>query len=420
MIDIVNKEECTGCSACANICPKKCISMKVDNEGFLYPQVDVEVCVACGLCEKICPVIMAEFESRNSYPDAYLGYVKNEKDRENSAAGGGFYAIAEMFIKKYDGIVFGAVYDIDYSVYHSYTEDITGLHKMQKSKYVQSDPRESFTEAKKFLKEGKSVLYSGTPCQIYGLKSFLKNENTDKLYCIDLSCHGVPSPKLLKEYLEYQKDKHNSEIIDFRMRDKWLLKGAYAQGFGIDFESGEHYFESHKKDLFGRCFWGEISSRPSCYECPFKTVWRISDITMGDCWFFDRFVKQENDTLGVTMMLVQSEKGHELLNECSSLVYYDVDAEELIKTNGGMIFSSAVKHPARDNFFNGLGKIPFEEHVKSFFPDRQESYKEKLKHVLFYKGIRLEPFRKLSRMIRSTKRIKSSSVPQNAKGIKKV
>ena len=417
MITIYDKSKCVGCSACASICPKKCITMKEDEEGFLYPLVDQQICVNCGLCEYACPVYSVHFESRSEYPDAYLGYTYGKADRIKSAAGGAFYTLAKSFIELYHGIVFGAVYDENYRVYHGFTDTVKGLRPMQKSKYVQSNPGQTFLMVKEYLEQGRYVLYSGTPCQIYGLKSFLDNLDTDRLFCMDLSCHGVPSPKLLREYLAYQKQNHGAEIVDFRMRDKQILRGAYAQGFGIAFSDGTHYFQSHGKDLYGRCFWGEIASRPSCYQCPFKTIWRESDITLGDCWFFDRFIRKEKDDLGVTMMLVHSQKGQKLLKQCTELIRYPVDAQKLIQVNGGMVYSSADQHPLREEFFKGLGKAEFSGHVKRFFPDRPDTFKVRIQRIMEKLGIRLEPLRRLSRSRRMKQILKNSKIPESAKGI---
>ena len=422
MINIQIKKDCTGCSACAEICPKKCIDMKADEEGFLYPVVNEKNCINCSMCEKVCPVQNTHFEPENDYPPAYLGYVTDRKDRIRSAAGGGFFALAEFFIRRKKGIVFGAVYDDDYNITHCCTENIDGLLKMQKSKYAQSDPKKTFSEARSFLKNGRYVLYSGTPCQIYGLKSYLKKTGCDqnKLFCIDLSCHGVPSPKLLKEYLDYQKRSHGSEIREFKMRDKKLIKNAYNQGFCINFENGDNYFAGHSQDLFGRCFWGEISSRPSCYDCSFKTVWRVSDITLGDCWFFDRFVSHEKDDFGVTMFLVHSDKGQQLLEECDDIKYYEADSEKLIKVNGGMIFSSAIPHPKRDEFFTRLGSEDFEQLVKSFFPDRSLSLRRRIQIFFENRGIRFEIIRKKNRQKRMDAIIKSKVIPKSAMGKKEL
>jgi len=375
MITINDKRLCSGCTACKSICPKKCIVMKPDEEGFLYPNVNMADCVNCGACENVCPILNTSFSPKEGFPDAYLVYDRDENWRMKSAAGGGFASIARYFIEQYHGVVFGARYDDDYSVYHTSCDTVEDLQRYQKSKYVQSNPRNTFIEVKNCLIQGKYVLYSGTPCQIYGLKSFLGGySNSEQLYCIDLSCHGVPSPKVFRKYIAFLEEQEKSDISSFTMRGKIIKKNAYAQGFDIKFKNGAHRFLSHTESYYGRCFWGEISSRPSCYNCHFKTIWRTSDITLGDCWFFDCFVPGECDSLGVTMALAHSEKGRDLILNSNDLIKYEVDSEKLIKANGGMIYSSAKENPNRTEFFELIDKDEFGKVVERYFPTNQQIY----------------------------------------------
>ena len=416
MIEIVNKENCTGCTACQQICPKRCILMREDEEGFCYPVVNRNMCISCGKCEKICPVLNTKFVAKSGYPDAYLVYDVNENWRKKSAAGGGFVALARFFIEKYHGVVFGAVYDKDYHVYHEQIDQADQLFRVQKSKYVQSDVRDTFLQVRRLLEIDKYVLYSGTPCQIYGLKAFLgKLAVSDKLYCVDLSCHGVPSPKVLKKYLEALELKECSKIKSFTMRDKKFKRVAYEQGFGVVFQNGNSLFIPHSQDMFGRCFWGEMVSRPSCYNCHFKTIWRDADITLGDCWFMSCFVPAEDDDLGVTMALAHTDKGKLIIEQNDKLVWYNVKAEDLIKANGGMIYSSAKANPQRADFFKKLDSVPFEILVDNFLPAKQMGTKHKILKLLDCFGIRMESIRKQSRERRLCARLKSE-IPECAKG----
>lgn len=416
MIQIKENKNCMGCGACAQICPKGCIEMKADTEGFLYPAVEKGSCIDCKRCEQVCPVLNTSFVPKEDFPDAYLIYDTDSEWRKKSAAGGGFAAIARDFMNRYGGVVFGAVYDDRYFVYHKKTDTIDGIKAIQKSKYVQSETRDTFREVKEELKNGKYVLYSGTPCQIYGLKSYLgKLSEDEKLFCVDLSCHGVPSPKVFQLYLDYLRRSEKSRIATFTMRDKQYGKNNYKQGFGISFENGNRQFNSHPADYFGRCFWGEISSRPSCYDCHFKTVWRSADITLGDCWFFNSFVPTEQDTMGVTLAFTHSEKGKALLNDNEFLRRYSVPSEKLIKVNGGMIYSSAEVHPKRDEFFKRLKTEPFENVVDSMLPKKPKSKKNQLLDTLERFGIRLEKLRKKSREHRINALLQET-IPDNALG----
>ena len=413
MIQILDKVKCTGCSACAASCPKNCITMEPDSEGFLYPSVDSSSCINCGSCEKTCPVMNTHFIPRDDFPEAYLVYAKDSDLRQKSAAGGGFAAIARMYMEKYNGIAFGAAYDDSYCVKHIGIENKNDLKKLQKSKYVQSEIGNSYLLVKQKLLQREYVLFSGTPCQIYGLKSFLKGVNQDRLLCVDLSCHGVPSPLVFQKYLEYLKDKYGN-IKSFMMRDKRYKSFSYDQGFGIEFENGQKMFNSHSSDLFGRCFWGEIASRPSCYSCHFKTVWRQADITLGDCWFFDCYAKGESDTMGVTLALIHSEKGKTFITNNPFLKTYQVPSEEIIKANGGMIYSSANPHPKRSEFFRRLKTEDFEELVNDCLPQKHNKKRIIMKLLSRYGG-RVKLLRMRVRRKRLEERT-NRTIPNNAIG----
>ena len=199
MIKIARKEDCTGCHSCYNVCPKKCIDMKFDEEGFLYPSIDSSKCVECGLCEKVCPIIHT-IEIENE-PIAVGCYNKDEKIRMDSSSGGIFTLLSELVIQ-YGGVVFGAEFDENYNVRHSYVDNIEDLYKFRGSKYVQSTIGNSYYNAKQFLEQGRQVLFSGTPCQITGLKRYLQKDY-DNLICQDIVCHGVPSTNVWEHYKKF-------------------------------------------------------------------------------------------------------------------------------------------------------------------------------------------------------------------------
>lgn len=416
MIDIKQKSQCMGCAACSQICPKNCITMKADNEGFLYPIVNTETCINCGACDRVCPVSNTKFFPKDGFPSAWLVYDKDVESRKRSAAGGGFSAIAREFILKYGGVVFGAAYDDKYYVHHCSVECVADLTKLQKSKYIQSDVKGTFLEVREYLNNNRYVLYSGTPCQIYGLKRFLGTiADSSHLYCIDLSCHGVPSPKVFQEYLKSLETRENSKLASFTMRGKEFKKNAYAQGFYIQFDNGTVQFNSHLQDMFGRCFWGEIASRPSCYECHFKTIWRAADITLGDCWFFNCYVPKEQDAYGVTLVLAHSEKGKKMIEGSKCLAKYSVPADELIKANGGMLYRSAIPHKKRTEFFEKLGSVPFDQLVDEMVPAKQLGKKQKILEQLDRFGIRMEILRRKNRNRKLKERLEEK-IPITARG----
>ena len=386
MITITNKKKCSGCTACMNICPKKAITMQSDDEGFLYPVVNKEKCINCNLCEGVCPVLSKKTKKMENYPESFLGYEKNIDSRINSASGGVFFSIAKDFIEQKKGVVIGAAFDGKFNVEHIAINKIQDLKKIQKSKYVQSILGDVFKYVENELKKNTPVLFSGTPCQIAGLKRCIPSKLQEELYCIDLVCHGVPSPKVFQRYLNYQK-KTNGDIDEIIIRDKKIYKRSYRTGYGIKFKNGLYYFGTHDKDPMARLFFSDLCSRPICYKCPFKTIGRISDLTLGDCLFAHHFIKDFDDKYGITLAIVQSNKGKALLNTATSLELFKVNTEEAIKINGGMIFES-VKEPKNRNYlFEMLDENDdFGVLADNFKPSKRESALAKIKALMVNKA----------------------------------
>ena len=340
MIEIQQKSNCCGCSACVQACTKKCITMREDEEGFLYPIVDKDSCIGCGLCEKVCPVIN---QSEKLVP-ILVSAAKNpdEAVRLQSSSGGIFSMLAEKVIYE-GGVVFGARFDENWNVIHDYTTTIAELSLFRGSKYVQSIIGNSFIQARKFLIEGKKVLFSGTPCQIRALKLFLRRDY-ENLLTVDVVCHGVPSPGVWRSYLEYilrhdgaaEKNtvlfslKEMSEISDITFRDK--STGWKKYGFVVMSKSAlkadknsvcgevsaidniEYLHETLDVNIFMRGFLKDLYLRPSCYDCPSKSGKSHSDITIADFWGVNRYYPEFDDDKGVGLVLVNSEKGNSILS----------------------------------------------------------------------------------------------------------
>ncbi len=242
MIQIENKKKCSGCTACYAVCPKQCIEMKVDEEGFRYPAVDTEKCIRCGACERSCPILNPATEVP-ALQKAFLVQHKDDTVRLDSSSGGAFTAIASYVLSK-GGVVFGAAYDEYFQVRHCYVENTAKLWKFRNSKYVQSDVGDCFREVRDFLRVGRWVCFSGTPCQIEGVNRFL-GKQYEKLVLVDVVCHGVPSPLIWNRYLEYQRIEEQKPD-NIRFRDKFygykystmtLIKGGknvYHAGSQLD------------------------------------------------------------------------------------------------------------------------------------------------------------------------------------------
>lgn len=414
MIQITDKEKCSGCTACYSICPKNAISMAEDEEGFLYPKVDESKCIKCGLCTKVCPVLNVKYKELTEYPDAYLCYEEDTNSRINSAAGGAFYSIAKSFLKQEKSIVVGATYDENFNVEHIIVNNLNDLSKLQKSKYVQSNLKDVFKQVQELLKQDYKVLFSGTGCQVAGINSFIQEKYKSNLYCIDLVCYGVPSPMIFKKYLNYQENKYG-KIEKVIIRDKKIYKSSFRVGYGMLFENGYKYFEPHGIDPMARLFYGYYCLRPICYNCPFKTIKRNSDLTLGDCWYPEYFIKGFKDKYGITMVLSHSLKGSELLSNCESLITTKVDTEKVVKINGGKLFNSAPKPNDRTAFFEDVkNNKDINELANKYTPIKKDSIGYKIKFLL--RDNNLIP-KKLDEKMRSkniSKRLKME-IPDSAK-----
>lgn len=318
MIDIKEKKDCCGCSACVQKCPKQCISLKEDCEGFLYPEVDKSICIDCGLCEKVCPILHQGEERKPLKVYAAKNY--NEEIRKLSSSGGIFTLLAEKVIKE-GGVVFGARFDENWEVKHDYTETIEGLSAFRGSKYVQSRMEDNYQKTEIFLKQGRNVLFSGTPCQILGLKRFLKT-NYDRLLTLDIICHGVPSPLVWRKYLGNECIILNADKISgISFRDK--IEGWKKYSFKLDMITSNESkkvvkIEPFRRNLFMRGFLANLFLRPSCYACAFRVGKSLSDITIGDFWGIHRLYPKFDDDKGVSLVLCNTHVGEKFFNEINS------------------------------------------------------------------------------------------------------
>lgn len=360
------KTSCTGCHACSSICPVKAIKMEEDSEGFLYPKVDEEKCIKCGLCVKSCPVL-SKYKSENfETPKVLAAWSLDEKNKFTSSSGGCFYEFAKYIINL-DGVVIGAGFDDKLNVIHKSVTTTNKLSDLKGSKYVQSSIGNSYLEVRDNLKKGKYVLFVGTPCQVSGLYSFLKKINIDKLYTADVICHGVPSPKVYRKYLNELKEKFDSNIKSISFRDK--TKGWKNFSMKVCFENSKFYIEDLKKDKFIQGFLKNIYLRPSCYSCKFSNIPRVADITLGDFWEIEKRDKKLDDDTGTSELLINSEKGKELLNKVKKNIYLkEVDLDYGIKVNPCLI-GSVKKNKIRKKFFRDLDKLNFNQLSEKYFKD---------------------------------------------------
>jgi coenzyme F420-reducing hydrogenase beta subunit len=393
MIDekIKRKEDCTGCYACSQISPGgiNCISMVKDNEGFWYPKVDYSKCIKCGLCVDVCPILNNKVVENT--PVAYACINKNESIRLESSSGGLFSLIAEQVIDD-GGVVFGAGFDENFEVVHSYIKEKNDIGKYRGSKYVQSKIGDTYKQAESFLKSGKKVLFTGTPCQIAGLKSFLR-DNYINLLCVDLVCYGVPSPDVFRKYTEYITQKANSPMLRIFFRSKIL--GWKRNSIIFIFKNNTEYQKTTDKDLYMKAFSKNICLRPSCYDCKFKTLHRLSDITLADFWGIQNIAPEMDDDKGTSLLLINSDNGKETFKKIEGkILYKEVNINEAIKFNQAAIESRQL-HPKRDAFFKELNdNVYFELLVKKYCSDKfsvkiKKMIKAVIRKVLKILGIKI-------------------------------
>lgn len=361
MLDIKNKSLCSGCGACKNICPKSAIEMVEDNERFIYPKINTQDCINCGLCEKVCPILNPK-EEESELPKAYAAYNKEDKIRSQSSSGGIFTEISKVIIKNY-GVVFGAVFDEEFNVVHDEVTTESDLEKIRGSKYIQSDINETYKKAKKYLTEGKKVLFTGTPCQIEGLYAFL-NKEYENLYTQDLICHGVPSKKVWVKYLEFRKklDKGILQKVNFRNKEN---KGW--SNYQLSFTYGDKIINiNHNEDLYMKLFLKDVALRPSCYECKFKKKRRRADITLADFWGINNVIPGMNDEKGTSLVIVHSKKGEKLLSSISNNIKCElVDFEMAIGHNKSMIKSANIEN-RREDLINDLDNLELEDIIEKY------------------------------------------------------
>lgn len=358
------KDNCCGCYACRDVCPKKAISMNSDEEGFLYPEIDHDLCIDCGLCQKVCP-----FKSKPEMPEfnqKVFGLKhKDEGIRFKSTSGGAFTAISDFMLNE-DGKIYGAVFNENFEVIHTSAENFDDRNKMLGSKYVQSNLSDIYKQIRKDLQQGKKVLFTGTPCQNSAVRLYLQTlrTNTENLVTCDVACHGVPSPMVWRDYVSLKNKDNSIDKINFRNKDN----GWHDFNMKIEYKNGDRYSKNMKIDPYYILFFDHHILRPSCHKCPYTNYNRPSDLTLADFWGVEQDKKYDDDK-GITMVLSNTDKGQNILNKISE----NVNIEERTKEEAYQpIFEyPSHKSPNRDEFwkdyinngpefaFNKYGRLSF-------------------------------------------------------------
>lgn len=347
---LFDENTCTGCMACINVCPVEAISINTDNYGFYIPQVNDKKCVNCGACDKVCPV-RNHIVGNKTPKVVYAAISKNPAIRISSSSGGVFGVLAESVIKN-GGIVVGAMFDKRLRVVHKTATSYDELKQIMGSKYVQSEIGFCFRDIKQKLEQGTTVLFSGTPCQIVGLKEFL-NHDYDELITVDFICHGVPTPLAWHEYIKYRQSKENSHISKVVFRDK--TEGWKKYSLKMNFENGKEYREIVGVDPFLHAFVFNIMLRESCYQCKVKEYGYLSDITLCDFWGADnQGIGIANLNKGVSGVLINTEEGDRLFRSVEKNIEKEVVAIEQIDAGNPSRLLNAQRNPYREVFLKTL------------------------------------------------------------------
>ena len=391
MITIEEKEKCCGCYSCYNACITSAISMFQDKEGFYYPFIDESKCVNCGLCEDVCPILTPK--KIDYLSQVYACYRRDFDKRLKSASGGAFAVLAEQIIKE-GGIVFGAALNEKFQLHHCSAINSEQLMHLLGSKYVQSQLDTIFQEIIGELETGRKVLFSGTPCQVQGLRAFLRKEYKN-LICIDLICHGVPSPKIWESYLK--EISKGEKIVNFIPRDK--TNGINNAPLVFEFANGKRIRQKYNKNAYIKGFINDIYLRPSCYECCFKETNRASDITLGDFWGVEKEIPLFYDSYGVSAVIINSNKGRLLFQKTKDkMEFIESNIEQLAKGNP-LLIRSAKKTEKREEFFsNWEEKGVIKTTRKMFRITPKERLIEIVEAMIYYlKQILIRMFRKKAR-----------------------
>lgn len=375
MINITNKKDCCGCNACGDICNHKAITFLHDEEGFWYPKVNPELCTNCGLCEKICPMLNLEkaksFNQRE--PEVYGGYHKNISIRFDSTSGGVFSALANAMYKQ-NGYVSGAVFNDDWTVSNYISNNKKDLAKLRSSKYVESYAEGLYKEIKRLLLAGEKVLACGSPCQMAALRTFLCKDY-ENLIIIDFLCRATNSPKAYRKYLEYLEDVHGGKIIYIKAKNK--DHGWRSLARKVVFDNGKVYYGEGHEDHYRRGYHLNYFERPCCYDCKFKGLPRIADITLGDFWGIEQIDRTLDGNLGTSMVMINTEKGKQYFQTISQkLEFKKFELADVMHGNGPVIKGNCCIYPKsynRAQMFKDMDVMRFDAVANKYFPYKEHT-----------------------------------------------
>lgn len=363
MINLESKIDCCGCSACSSICGHGCITMKSDAEGFLYPEIDFAKCVDCGLCEQVCPI--ANVLHVNKVAHVVASKNLDDKTRFKSSSGGVFQLLAEKILEE-GGVVVGCRFDENMKAVHSIAVNMKELDGLMSSKYVQSDTRGIYERVRTMLKNGTQVLFSGVPCQVAALKNYLRI-SYENLITIDILCHGVPSPKFFKEYITSLMCRYGGKMTSLSFR--WKEKSWKRLYINAIFNNNKRHFLYAGYDSYMQLFLSDRLQRPSCFHCPYNTLHRPGDITLGDFWGIGKKFYDFDDNKGVSMVLINNAIGSTLWEKVADkTIYFETDIDTAVAGNRVLI-SHLPDQSKRDEFYKEYVAHGFKKAILKYAPE---------------------------------------------------
>lgn len=364
------KEKCCGCTVCKDICPTNAITLKEDEEGFIYPDIDIKKCINCGKCLKVCPIrniknVWNQYET----PIAYAAKHNIEKVRLASRSGGVFTAISD-YILSLNGVIYGAILLDDFKCIHYRATTNEERDKMRGSKYVQSNMNGILNDVITDLKNDLWVLFSGTSCQVQAIRQAIPIKLQEKLILVDIICHGVPSPKVWADYLKYNEKLYNGKItnVDFRNKIKYGWRD-HVETISVD-------NEEHDSKIYTNLFYNHVIIRPSCFECPYKSLVKPGDITIADCWGIDNAIDNFNDDKGVSLVLINNDKGKSIIDKSKKdIVFEKIDLEKCMQPP---LRGNFVKPVMRKKFWKIYKKKGFEAAIQIYGKRKELSLFDKI------------------------------------------
>lgn len=352
IVEKIDMADCTGCHSCYNICPVYAIHMESNSEGFLIPNINEKKCIHCGNCIKVCPVIRKPMI--HSGANKVFAMYSLDEERHKKSASGGLFATAAEFILTQGGYAVGAAFDEKLHLRHIIIDTVKDLPKLVGTKYVQSEIGDIYVKVKKLLNTGKKVLFSGTACQVAGLKMYLQKDY-ENLYSMDLICHGVPSPLVWETYLKALSPE--DKVIDMTFRDKSKDNAGWPLVFRC--ESGKEIKEKYQDNRFIKGFIKNLYLRQCCYRCKYKGFKRCSDITIGDFWGLERFDNSLINPFGTSVGIIHSENGMWLFNNILDKIQYKEMPEEIVSIDNSCLIESVPLTKKRKLFFKYYRKWGF-------------------------------------------------------------